>query len=270
MLVPNFIGRTQAQAEQLATSNNLDLVIVPGRFDAKIPKGSVAAQNLPVGKKVAKGTTLELALSEGPQISPVVNVLNFIYEDVAEGLKTYGWDIRLVEQFSQEPYHKILAQDPAAGFPLAAGEPLTLTVSGGTTVTLGVNLSDLISLDAANVPSDQVQRGSSLEATLLWHAQRTINTPYTVFIHFVGPDGQIKAQIDREPIQPTTSWPISVTITDPYSLVIPTNAPLGVYQLRVGLYPTGDPGHRLPVTDAGKASVDNNDRILIKEIVVVP
>ncbi len=270
VLVPNFVGRTQADAEQQASSNGLLWVIAPGRFDAKIPEGSVVAQSIPVGKKVAKGTTIELALSEGPQISPVVNVLSFIYEDVAEGLKTYGWDMRLVEQYSQEPYHKILAQEPAAGFPLAAGEPLTLTVSGGTTVTLGVNLANLIALDAANVPSDQVRRGEALDATLLWQAQHRINTPYTVFLHFVGPDGQIKTQIDREPVQPTTSWPISVTISDPYSLFLPPDLAPGVYQLLVGLYPTGAPNDRLAVVDAGKTRADNNNRILIKEIVVQP
>ncbi len=270
VLVPNFIGHTEQDAEQLAAANNLLLVIVPGQNDAKIPKGSVAAQNIPVGKKVPKGTTVELSLSEGAQVSPVVNVLNFIYEDVAEGLKTYGWDVRLVEQYSQEPYHKILAQDPAAGMPLAAGEPLTLTVSGGTTVTLGVNLDNLIALDAANVPADQVQRGDELAIDLQWHAQRRINVPYTVFLHFVGPDGQIAAQIDREPALPTPSWPISVTISDPYALPIPKHLAPGVYQLLVGLYPTGDPPNRLPVVDAGHTQADNNNRILIKEIVVQP
>jgi serine/threonine-protein kinase len=270
VLAPNFISRTQQSAEQLAATNDLQLTIGPGRFDAKIPKGSVVAQNPPAGKKIAKGSTVEIVLSEGPQVSPVVNVLNFPYEQVAEGLKTYGWDVRLVEQYSKEEFHKILNQEPAAGLPLAAGQPLTLTVSGGTTVTLGVNLADLIALDAANVPQDQVKPGEELETMLVWHAQRRVNTPYTVFLHFVGPDGNIVTQIDREPEKPTTSWPISVTVTDPYVLFIPPNAAPGLYQLLVGLYPTGAPDNRLSVVDVGKTSADDNDRILIKEIEIQP
>jgi serine/threonine-protein kinase len=117
------------------------VLVGAGRFDPKVPIGNVVAQNPTVGKKVAKGATIEINLSEGPKVSPVVNLLNVIYEDAAEGLKTYGWDVRLVEQYSQDTYHKILAQEPAPGVQLAAGEPLTLTVSGGTTVTLGVNLA---------------------------------------------------------------------------------------------------------------------------------
>ncbi len=270
VLVPNLIGRTQADAKSLAESNGLQVIIGAGRFDPKAPEGNVVGQTPTVGKKVAKGATIEINLSEGPKISPVVNLLNVIYEDAAEGLKTYGWDVRLVEQYSRDTYHKILAQEPAPGVELAAGEPLTLTVSGGTTVTLEVNLADLISLNAANLPLDQVRPGDELETTLLWSAQRRIKTPYTVFLHFIDPNGRIVTQIDREPILPTTSWPISVTIEDPYTLVIPSDAVPGTYQLRVGLYPTGDPNHRLPVVNAGKTSADNNDRILIKEIIIQP
>jgi serine/threonine-protein kinase len=270
VLAPNLIGRTQADAEKLAATNGLQVVIGAGRFDPKTPKGNVVAQNPIVGKKVAKGAVIEINLSEGPKVSPVINLLNVIYEDAAEGLQTYGWDVRLVEQYSQDTYHKILAQEPAPGVQLAAGEPLTLTVSGGTTVTLGVNLDNLILLDAAKVPLDQVRPGDELNATLLWHAQSRIPTPFTVFLHLIDAAGRIVSQVDQEPFRPTTSWPISVTIDDPYTLQIPADAAPGAYQLLVGLYPTGDPFNRLPVVDAGLANIDDNDRILIKEIVVRP
>ncbi len=270
VLVPNLIARTQADAEKLAASNGLQVVIGPGRFDPKVPQGSVVAQNPTVGKKVAKGAAIEINLSEGPKVSPVINLLNVIYEDAAEGLKTYGWDVRLVEQYSQDTYHKILTQEPAPGVQLAAGEPLTLTVSGGTTVTLGVNLADLISLDAANLPLDQVRPGEELDVTLLWQAQRRIPTPYTVFLHLVDANGRIVTQLDREPALPTTSWPISMTIDDPYVLAVPAEAVPATYQLLAGLYPTGDPADRLSVVDAGQTSADDNNRILIKEISVRP
>ena len=225
VLVPNLIGRTQPDAEQLAAKNNLTLSVGAGRFDPKVPIGSVVAQNPSVGKKVAKGSAIEIALSQGPKVSPVANLINTIYEADVPALEPYGWDIRLVEEYnSQEPFHKVLGQDPAPGFQLAAGQPLTLMVSGGTTVTLGVNIDNQIWLDAANLPRDQVRRGEQLDATLLWRGQRRINTPYTVFIHFVGPDGQIVNQIDSEPPQPTTSWPVSATINVPYLLDIPLDA----------------------------------------------
>jgi len=271
VLVPNLVGRTQQDAEQLATKNGLTVSLGAGRFDPSVPIGSVVAQDPIVGKKVAKGSAIEIALSQGPKVSAVANLINTIYEADVPALEPYGWDIRLVEEYnSLEPFHKVLGQEPAPGFQLAAGQPLTLTVSGGTTVTLGVNMDNQILLDAANLPRDQIKRGEQLAATLLWRGLRRINTPYTVFVHFVGPNGRIVNQIDSEPPQPTTSWPVSTTISVPYVLDVPQDAPPGVYQLLVGMYPTGQPDGRLPVVDVGKTSADNNNRILIKEITVQP
>ncbi len=47
VLVPNLIGRTQQDAEQLAAKNNLTLSVGAGRFDPKVPYrigGGAAAQ----------------------------------------------------------------------------------------------------------------------------------------------------------------------------------------------------------------------------------
>ncbi len=120
VLIPKLIGLTQKDAEQLAGTTGLQLVIGPGRFDAQIPSGAVAAQNPPAGRRVARNSPVEINLSQGPQISPMINVLNFTYEEVEAGLKPYGWDIRLVEEYSQQPYHLILKQEPPAGLPLGA------------------------------------------------------------------------------------------------------------------------------------------------------
>ncbi len=50
---------------------------------------------------------------------------------------------------------------------------------------------------------------------------------------------------------------------------VPATLPPGDYQLRVGLYPTGQPLNRLPVADPGQAEVNANS-ILIRRIVVLP
>ena len=272
VLIPKLIGLTQKDAEQLAGTTGLQLIIGPGRFDAQIPSGAVAAQNPLPGRRVPRNSPVEINLSQGPQISPMINVLNFTYEEVEAGLTPYGWDIRLVEEYSQEPYHKILKQEPPAGLPLAASQPMTLTVSGGTTVTLGVNLSDQITLDAANLPLDQIKRGMAIDLTLFWRGQRRITTPYTVFVHLIDANGQLRQQIDTEPgagTAPTPAWTPGITVTDRSAMDVPADLSPGVYQLRVGLYPTGQPLNRLPVADPGKATV-NSDSILIRQITVLP
>jgi serine/threonine-protein kinase len=270
VLTPNLVGHTREDAQRLAEANGLQLIIGPGRFDARAPKGTVLEQNPTVGKKVPKGASIEVALSEGPRVSQVINLINTIYETDIPALEPYGWDVRLVEEYSQDTYHKVLAQEPGPGVMLAAGDPLTLTVSGGTTLTLKSNLSDLILLDVVQLPLDQVQRGQNLSATLYWQAMRRIQTPYTIFLHFVDPDGRVATQIDSEPPVPTTAWPISVSMSSPYELFIPPDLEPGLYQLLVGLYPTGAPNDRLPVAEPGKTSADEFNRIWIRNITVRP
>lgn len=273
VLVPNLLNRTKAEAMQAASAQNLQIVEGPGRYDAQIPAGSVVAQEPAFGKKVARGAVITINLSQGPRISQMVNVLNFTYEEVISGLLTYGWTVNLVEQYNpQAQYHQILKQEPVAGLPLAAGQPVTLTVSGGTTLTLQVNLSEQIWLDAANLPNDQIKRGQMVDLTLFWRGQKKVNTPYSVFVHLINSNGKLVQQIDTEPgagTLPTPAWTPGITVTDRYEMEVPANLPPGEYQLRVGMYPTGQPLNRLPVTDPGKAEVDGNS-ILIRRITILP
>ena len=273
VLVPNLLNRTKAEAVQAASAQNLQIVEGPGRYDAQIPAGSVVAQEPAFGKKVPRGAVITINLSQGPRISQMVNVLNFTYEEVISGLLTYGWTVNLVEQYNpQAQYHQILKQEPVAGLPLAAGQPVTLTVSGGTTLTLQVNLSDQIWLDAANLPNDQIKRGQMIDLTLFWRGQKKINTPYSVFVHLINSNGKLVQQIDTEPgagTSPTPAWTPGITVTDRYEMETPANLPPGEYQLRVGMYPTGQPLNRLAVTEPGLAEVDSNS-ILIRRIAILP
>jgi serine/threonine-protein kinase len=273
VLVPNLLNRTRAEALQAVNAQNLQLVEGPARYDAQIPEGSVVAQEPSFGKKVPRGTVITVNLSQGPRISQMVNVLNFTYEEVISGLLTYGWDVHLMEQYNTDAvYHQILRQEPVAGLPLAAGQPVTLTVSGGTTLTLKVDLANLIWLDAADLPRDQIRRGQMIDLTLFWRAQKKINTPYAVFVHLLDNEDNLVQQIDTEPgagTAPTPSWTPGITVTDRYEMEVPGNLPPGEYQLRVGLDPAGRPLDRLAVADPGEAEVEN-DSILIRRITLLP
>ena len=77
---------------------------------------------------------------------------------------------------------------------------------------------------------------------------------YTVFMHFIGPNGTPVAQGDQEPWQgayPTDAWLQGVPATDQYRLALPADLPGGEYTLVVGLY---DPvtQQRLPLLRDGK------------------
>ncbi len=270
VIVPNLVGRTREQA--IATLSEVGLRVFEGerRFHPDVPAGSVIEQQPAAGEPVPRDTIVVIIVSNGPQVSPVPNVIGFVLNpDIEEGLKQGDWDIRVEEEYSQKPYHEILSLSPPPFTQLAAGEPLTLTVSGGITLTLNVQFGDQIQLDNVLLPKNELRPGDAIDITFLWRALRRLDTAYVRFIHFVGADSQIRAQADLEPSPPTTDWGRNVVIRDQYFLAIPFDAPPGQYELLVGFYPNGFPFDRLPITEVGETE-EADQRALIKTVTVLP
>ncbi len=84
-------------------------------------------------------------------------------------------------------------------------------------------------------------------------------TDYTAFVHVIGPDGQMAAQHDQQPLSgfiPTSYWPPRQVIADVYALTLPAGAPPGNYQIIVGLYDLATM-NRLPLSRDGEAAGDS-------------
>jgi hypothetical protein len=105
---------------------------------------------------------------------------------------------------------------------------------------------------------------------LYWRALRKIEESYTVFVHLTRADGSIITQIDSEPrggSYPTNAWMVGEQVSDPYELIVPSDAPPGAYWIRVGMYIKATM-QRLPVVDPGRAEVEDNS-IVIKEVMII-
>ncbi len=116
------------------------------------------------------------------------------------------------------------------------------------------------SFEGITLEPDRGKTGGRVHVVLYWRSETFIEASYTVFVHLVGPDGQIYAQADRPPQDgrhPTTHWRPGEVVVDPYILEIPADAPEGTYRIVAGLYDwsTGD---RLPVRDAEDVAVPDN------------
>jgi hypothetical protein len=113
-----------------------------------------------------------------------------------------------------------------------------------------------IELQGARALEDSVQLGQIVRVELEWKAAEPILERYKVFVHLLGPEGQVVAQRDSEPVDgtlPTTAWQPGEAIVDRYGLWLPAGLPPGDYRLVAGLYHT-ETGERLqaccPPTDA--------------------
>jgi hypothetical protein len=93
--------------------------------------------------------------------------------------------------------------------------------------------------------------GTDMQLTLSWSSVVTVNRPYKVFIQLMDSSGNLRQQIDREPVnafRPTNHWAAGEEIQDRYALRLGALEP-GKYRIIAGLY-DAETIARLPIRDA--------------------
>lgn len=149
--------------------------------------------------------------------------------------------------------------------------PPTTTCSIGALTVAGeaggdaLNFDNQVLLIDAQIDRTAVNPGGTLNVDLTWRSLKTWPDNYTAFVHLIGPDGRVHGQVDQWPVQgtlPTSSWTAGQTVRDPYSVVLPADAPRGRYQVEVGWYLLATL-RRLSVLDAAGQPTD--DKVIIGE-----
>jgi hypothetical protein len=106
---------------------------------------------------------------------------------------------------------------------------------------LDVDLGDQICLLAYNLvpPPSRGGLGGGISLTLHWQALRPPAGDYTVFVHLLDAEGNLMAQHDAPPLDgvyPTSAWIVGDVFTQRIELEVSPDAPLGTYDLVVGMY----------------------------------
>ncbi|UCC65358.1 MAG: YfhO family protein [Anaerolineae bacterium] len=123
--------------------------------------------------------------------------------------------------------------------PLFPQAPMPERPSTPADQLFGTTFGDVIELEEAILDHGKFVSEGQIELTLHWRALQPIKTSYTVFIHLVGPDGQIQAQRDIGPLDggyPTNMWQPNELVADHHQLTLSDDSPSGQYRLLVGLY----------------------------------
>ena len=127
-----------------------------------------------------------------------------------------------------------------------------------------VRLGDDLELLGFDAPA-HLEMSAPVSLTLYWRALRQPADDFTVFVHLLGPAGDVVAQADSQPRAnqyPTSIWDAGEQISDMYELALPADLPSGDYRLQVGMYRLAT-GERLPAQRAnGEVWPDN--AILLK------
>lgn len=104
---------------------------------------------------------------------------------------------------------------------------------------LQARLEDNLVLVGFDLPQTQAQPGAQVPLTLYWQAQAPIPADLSVFVHFLGPDGQLWGQSDKinaVTFFPTSRWPFNRVMVDAHSATLRPEAPPGEYQVVAGMW----------------------------------
>ncbi|MBN2394428.1 MAG: protein kinase [Anaerolineae bacterium] len=273
--VPNLTGLSAPDAQRLVESLGLRLEILGEQESTDARPGAVVEQTPTSGNRVAADTTVGVVLAAGRALI-LPNVVGLDLNDenvqVQDGLEADGLIVSVEQIWSTEPDGMILEQMPDPGTEVRAGNTITLTVSGGTSlpIPMQVNLNNQVMLEDARISQLVYRPGDTVGLTFRWQALQAIPSSYKVFIHVLTLDyGTLIAQRDIEPmngLRPTNSWTPGEIINDPHQIQIPQNTLAGTYQIRAGLYM---PEGRMVVVDPGQTQVTDNT-IFIVTIEVQP
>jgi hypothetical protein len=126
-----------------------------------------------------------------------------------------------------------------------------------------------IHLTGYRVVNPVVHAGETVHLTLYWTARRPIQASYTVFVHFLAPDGFDLVDADSLPDEgrkPTNQWQVGEPVIDPHPIPVPIDLSPGDYRIEIGLYLL-ETGERLSVVDV---TGQPTDHVLLPVTIKVP
>ena len=133
IFMPNLAGFSLQQSRILLTENGLCQGVLSGMISSRFDAGQVMAQYPPPGAIVSRNTCADLLISRGP--SPpafaMVDLSGFILETAIrrlEQMQLTAGSIRTARR-SDAPLETIVDQTPPAGYRVASGNRVDLTVN---------------------------------------------------------------------------------------------------------------------------------------------
>ncbi|MFP3897577.1 MAG: ArnT family glycosyltransferase [Anaerolineales bacterium] len=118
-----------------------------------------------------------------------------------------------------------------------------------------------------DLPATELSPGETLSLRLYWQAKGAMDKSYHVFVHILGPDGQVYGQDDALPQEgwmPTTRWQAGAVILDDHRVTVAEDASPGEYAIALGLYDL-ETMQRLFLLDAAGEPLSEN-QILIEGV----
>lgn len=136
--VPNLVGKTEAEAAEIAKEKKLGIQIMGEEASAQ-EKGKISSQTTPAGTRVAANTTIQYYVSKGTETFQMPGFDGKTAIEAEKEMKEKGLVVNIQKEYSEldedgYPYAEpgfVLRVYPEAGSDVRAGDTVTLTVSRG-------------------------------------------------------------------------------------------------------------------------------------------
>ena len=130
--VPEFIGKTYEEAQQIAQEAGLMLLAKTRTYSAEYPENTIMAQSAAPGTPIMSGSTIELTVSLGIQIIRVPDVQYRTEADAIALLEANGLTANISYETSDTVRAGlVMTQNPPAGAETDPGTAISLVVSKG-------------------------------------------------------------------------------------------------------------------------------------------
>jgi hypothetical protein len=108
-----------------------------------------------------------------------------------------------------------------------------------TVNTVQINFADRLGIVGYESEPAKVVSGNQLVVKVYWKALSNMSDAYTGFLHLMGLNGKLVAQVDRQlgsGVYSTDFWQPGDIIVEKDTLTLPNDLPAGDYTLRIGAY----------------------------------
>lgn len=150
--VPDLIGKTEAEAQELCASVNIGMTY-KGEEASTQEKGKISSQDPVQGTKVAKNSTVNYYLSKGSESVTLTDMFGQNGALAQETLESQGLTVQINKIYPDESQSSmvdigcVLDTEPAAGTTVKAGDTVTLTISRGINYGDSVQVPDVTGME---------------------------------------------------------------------------------------------------------------------------
>jgi beta-lactam-binding protein with PASTA domain len=129
--VPDLTSRTAQQADRALDGMGLKMQRGDSLPNPRVARGRVLMQTPLPGEEVARGSTVRIVLSTGPEMRAVPSIRGLSRADAIGLLQRYGYRVAIRRMHNRSEEGTLVALTPAAGQRAAVGSVVTITVSMG-------------------------------------------------------------------------------------------------------------------------------------------